>query len=172
MNWGSILVFIVIALVSSIFNKNKEQQRRARNSQDSNPGPPPAVGQSHQPVVKTSQQPKPRSGPMGLEDMLKEFQRDISTVFGSPQPTAETPVETIKPTEVELERYQEDDSTLKETTYTTEDDVAREPEAVGSIYEKEIGRRPEPSFSFNKNSLMNSVVMAEILGKPKSLQKR
>ncbi|KAB3533257.1 hypothetical protein [Alkaliphilus serpentinus] len=171
MNWGSILVFIAIGIISSIMNKSKEQQRRARSSQGNNTAPRPQV--KPQP---TMQQAKPKRAPGGLEDLLKEFQRDISTVFGELQqdnkPKDKQVIRTIESKEMELRRSKEEDKTLEATKYTIEDPVASEPESISSIYKNEIGRKGKTPLNLNKKSIMNGIIMAEVLGKPKALQNR
>jgi len=172
MNWGSILVFLAIGIISSIFNKSKEQQRRGKSTQ--------VRGATTKPQPSTTQQAKPRRTSGGLEDMLREFQRDINTVFGDLQPSnnsnEEKPIKNIEPVETELEVYEENYETVAEANYTTEDYTtedytAKVPEIKGKVYENEIGAESKPSLSFNNKSLVEGIIMAEVLGKPKSLQR-
>ncbi|SCX94048.1 hypothetical protein [Alkaliphilus peptidifermentans] len=167
MNWGSIVAFIVIAILSSVFNKNKQPRQREERTHQPINNPERQAQPSRTTVQKTAKKST------GLEDMLKEFQKDISTVFGEYQQQDE-PNEAIDNTvQAEISRQEEEIETLEATKYTTEDSVAKPPLKTGSIYKKEIEyKNQDITLSFSQSSLVEGIIMSEILGKPKSMQKR
>ncbi|KAB3535350.1 hypothetical protein F8154_06690 [Alkaliphilus pronyensis] len=172
MNFESIIIFVIIGILSSIFNKSKQQQRRKpRQQQNTRLNPTKEPTRSNSTTVKKH---------LGLEDMLKDLHKDINTVFGEYKDTQEAK-KTVKAKKTkvvneariqpELETYEEDTRSLKETKYTVEDSVANPPNEIGSVYEKEIGD-PQIDLSLNESSLVKGIIMSEILGKPKSMQNR
>ncbi|MBM7614650.1 hypothetical protein [Alkaliphilus hydrothermalis] len=177
MSWESIIGFIAIALISSIFNKGKNQttQRRTSNDRRSpNPSRPmeapnnnssrPTVG-GDRPV--SQQSPKKSSKTVGLEEMIRELQKNMGDVFN--QSTAREEIQQEKATkaveEEKIKKRIKDVKSLKEVVSVSNQST------VSPILENEIGRGNVGKVKFNRHSILQGLIMSEVLEKPKSLRR-
>lgn len=146
MSWESILGFLFFIVISSLFNKGKDKNtKRQRNVQTKN----------------TTSKRKTM-----LEDVLKEFKSDIDTIFGDDKQKSEN---VQKPSRSESTRT---DSQKKTIAPKVREDVKAELAYVkDSVYSGEIGSG-EGSYKihFDRKSVIQGIIMAEILDKPISLR--
>jgi len=194
MSWESILGFIAIAVISSLFNKGKNQTTQRRTSNDPrslNPSRPmetpsnntprpsmerrttvqrPAVNrttvQTNKPV--SQQTPKRQSPTGGLEEMIRELQKNMGDVFN--QSTAREEVQQGNDTKaVEKEVIEETNRNI--TSPVEVEAASKKSTVVSPILKNEIGRENIGKVKFDRRSILQGVIMSEVLDKPKSLKR-
>ncbi|QUH21051.1 hypothetical protein [Alkaliphilus sp. B6464] len=158
MDFGSIIGFIAIIFITSLFNKDKKVAKR--QVQPNKPSP------AQRTVKKASNTSETRrktfSG--GLEDLFNELKVEFDKNFGDTEKkqSSSTSQQNII-NEDDLKRENE-----IETLNTTFKDGSKD--YKGGIYGKEIGKEEIP-IEFNRESIIQGVIMSEILQKPKSLRR-
>ena len=199
MDFSSIIGFIVIIVVTSLINKSKQQGQQQRtnkphqsmnrhsNSRETMQQTlDREAGQKSTTFAKPQQRNKAR-GPNGLEDILREMQSDIKGVFGdfkgNAAPKAPVKEANIDEPQIEDERetnswdtsnylYDELDNGFKESEYSELPSDNKKnieiPEAIEEIY----APKTQLVLNLTKSGLMQSIIMADILDKPKSLRRQ
>lgn len=164
MGLESIIGFIIIAVVSSLFNKeNTARKRQAGRGQTT------TTPDTYRPttVTKTSAtgMDSRRNFTGSLGDIFNDIKAEIDKNFGeesrtqspmSPQP--QTPIEgkVVK----DNRRLGNPNNSVKETTKKYE----------STVYDGEIGSN-EILLEFNEKSIIQGIIMSEVLQKPKSLRR-
>lgn len=154
MSWEGILGFIIIAVVSSFFNKNKQQ--------GNNKSPRPTASASDQgralprtgPARTEKQRPK-RPGHL-MEEVIREIQRGMMPEISEKQVNpVQAEVDTIEEPSTPLEVYQE--PLIDETEKATANHPLNK-------------SHPMANLRFDNQGVLQGIIMSEILGKPKSLR--
>jgi len=164
MNFGSIIGFLVIMVISSLFNKDKNAKRPS--AQPSRPEP------SGRPNAKepNAKQSKRKTFTGGLEDLFSELKGELDKTFGDTekkQSDSNLSHNTMETNNVEVNKnaHKFMSSRLKDNSRQNRD----------SVYEDEIGKeeigKEEISIEFDKKSIVQGIIMSEILQKPKSLKR-
>ncbi|AOY77557.1 hypothetical protein [Clostridium formicaceticum] len=158
----SIIIFIIFAIISSLFGKNKKNNKP--------PVPRETNGESETPTIN-------HKGRLG--ELFKELKGDFETVFK--ENTASTEMaeeEPVYETPYEYENYYEEDMQDKDlkTKQVLEQRQpmreTRESLQEKTIYENEIQEKPvNQGISFDEKALLQGIIMSEILGKPKALKR-
>ncbi|MDI9475477.1 MAG: hypothetical protein ACOX0L_04360 [Natronincolaceae bacterium] len=154
MNFRTILAFIIIAFVSSLLNKNKTPTKPTTEANRPVPREPLPVDR---PSGTTENKRKGFSG--GLEGLFEEIKAEFERAQrGIQKEQVHSPAEkTIK---------EENGAKVKQKTHTSKD-IRR---VAGSVYEGEIGKE-EIRVRFDKKSVLQGIIMSEVLQKPKSLER-
>ncbi len=156
MDFGAIIGFIVIVFISSLFNKNKNP---AKPTTKTRPMP------SQIPEKKPSSQKENRTKKLsnGLEDLFKEIKVEYDKKIGDTQEGKKD----LYPEQDSLSKYSaKTNQSIKGSKYTLKNNIRK---VKGSVYEGEIGK--EESLNFSKESVVQGIIMSEILQKPKSLRR-
>ena len=154
----SLIIFIIIGIISSIFSKFKQQQQEQPKNQM------PPFNQNSNPSQPT------------FEDFAKE-------IFGEndakPMPIPEKVEPTPMPVVMRPEKALEDRTQAVLKRKALENRVAGHSSSTGRMgARKEVERstsatlNPESFIKPSSNSLVQAIVMAEVLGPPKARQKR
>ena len=158
MDFGSIIGFIAIIFISSLFNKDKKATKPQVQPNKPNP-----VQRDVKKVSNTSEtRRKTVSG--GLEDLFKELKVEFDKNFGDTEKRQ-------SPSTSQQNIINEDDLKIEnriEALNTTFKDDSKD--YKGDIYDKEIGKEEIP-IEFNRKSIIQGVIMSEVLQKPKSLRR-
>ena len=178
MNFQSIIGFIFFIIITSLFNKGKQQQgQNRRRTQPMHRDPSTSTA-----TPRYQQNSKP-SGGNRLEDMLREMKSDVRGVFGELQghntPKAplkeaviEEPVEDHRETwDGEYYYHEETEEVEESKALTNKSDMTTYDEDEGS-FEEEGPPKKRNSLKLTQNSLVQGIIMSEILDKPKSLRSR
>ncbi|MGE7910235.1 hypothetical protein [Lysinibacillus xylanilyticus] len=154
-----LIILAIIAIVSSIFGKSKKKEQKPM---------PPFNKNSHvEPPVETTQERRP-SKPQSFEDFAREFLGE----WKNEQPQAEEPKKIVEETvKKDVPSYAAPPliPTEKVSRTTNRESIGRM--AAGK---KVVGvAKTQSAFQLpkSKKSLMQAVVMAEVLGPPKAKRK-
>lgn len=154
-----IILFIISAIISAFFKDKKQGNKEAPNK-----GPI----QRHQNSEHRQPMPRKTGQSRSLEDYAKEVFRDLESKFGEqPKVEVEKAKEIIK--ETVAPTYERD--TLSEGTRNFENSRSTRPAmSRGTETQKKVKQTDKSTFNFpkTKNQLAQSIIMAEILGPPKS----
>ncbi|AKL95793.1 hypothetical protein CACET_c23470 [Clostridium aceticum] len=147
----SIIIFVIFAVITSIFGNNKKANKSSTPQKNDT----------------TRQHNRGRLG-----ELLQELKGDFDQVFKE-QPS--TPEEDIPYEYVDYDQQHIEDSVL-ETKYTLEESKPnkeyRNKPKQKNIYEDEIQESPlNHEISFDEETLLQGIIMSEILGKPKALRR-
>ncbi len=146
---GNILTIVIIALLSSLFNKDKKVKQSKKRPE--------------KPV-----QPAPRQN---LQDLLREISSDINEVFGNKSfENKKTDFQEIQvPEHKEAGMYNKEEGieSLKIARPPREKAIL-ENVIVKDEIRDEIG---DLDLSFDKKSLIQGIIMSELLGRPKALRR-
>lgn len=158
MDIRTIIGFLVIVFISSLFNKNKNTAKPTTKSSEPMPSQIPKKKPSSHNETRT----KSFSG--GLEDLFKEIKAEYDKGFANIQKQEKyyPPEEDI--TEKHIDKI---DQRVQDSKNTLKNKVKK---VKGSVYEREIGKE-QVSIDFNKESVIQGIIMSEILQKPKSLRR-
>ncbi|MCC5910340.1 MAG: hypothetical protein JJT76_07880 [Clostridiaceae bacterium] len=167
----SIIIFVIFAIVSSLFSKDKKGKGPTKRT------PPQHPSQTQQPprLQKTTTRNAGRFG-----DLLKDLKGDFEEVFKEGQQTQQQQQQTQQTpsTHQQYNEYENQYGYVEEEhiekTYETDKPKTQEKKDTvkGSIYEGEIGGEMHPGkLSFDQQSLVKGIIMAEVLGKPKSMKR-
>lgn len=177
----SIFIFIIFAIVSSFFKKDKNVRKTYRKS-----------GDFEDKQVKTGEdqtfgKPKtlrelPRGG---LGDLIKELKTDFDDVFKE-KPSGQKRKEDSYHVDYEYEGYEDSNShqqqvhtkqqerrgTLSKTETNKKVATSKKDFKVKTVYDDEICDEVSNfTLSFDEETLLQGIIMSEILGKPKALRK-
>lgn len=158
MDFRTILAFIIIAFISSLFNKNKTPTKPTVKTDESVPREPP-------PIMKVPDigKNKEKKFPGGFEDLFREVRLELDKAFREAQ-KEQTSL-------TEQDAIEEDDTKTEQKIHPPKVTPARDIKRVtGSVYEGEIGKE-ETYIKFDKKSVIQGVIMSEVLQKPKSLRR-
>jgi hypothetical protein len=188
MDFESIIGFIIFIAISTLFSKDKKQGKNRRQQQTSqNPAEKEAVNSPQPAPAKSTAAPARRpqiSGTNKLDDFLKEMQRDIRQVFGELQSTAgkqstgkkplEAPAEAPAAGQGDTRAWDYDDYFGRIEVPAVEEKQSTEA-SDHTILEVEPNQEEElPAagghLSFDRSSMIQAIIMSEILDKPKSLR--
>lgn len=159
MDFRTILTFIVIAFLSSLFNKNKTPTKPRVDTGKPTSQDSPSSGKASGPDENKR---KKISG--GLEELFKEMKSEFEKTLKEPQEKKQTHFPMEQDTKGEDNTVVERDS--RSLGGALKRDIRK---AAGSVYEGEIGK--EAYIKFNRKSIIQGVIMSEILQKPKSLKR-
>lgn len=156
----SIIVFVVIAILSSLFDKNKQQKRRTKT---------PTASQERE----TTNHRNP-TGQGRLGDLIKDFsdvfkERDITQ---HKQPSYDYEYTEYEGYEVNKpqQQYQDNQEMKQEYDHQVKDKI--KPVAKNIISEDEItDDNLDYDISFDEETLLKGIIMSEILDKPKALRR-
>lgn len=159
-----LIIFVIIAIVSSIFGKAKKKEQK--------PMPPFNKGSHVEPPVITkaemTQAQRPTSKPQSFEDFAREFIGE----WKNEQPKVEEPKKFVE------ETVSEEVSSYVAPPLIPTEKVSRTSnrESIGRLAAgKKVAGVAESQSAFqlpkSKKSLMQAVVMAEVLGPPKAKRK-
>ncbi|SNS92244.1 hypothetical protein SAMN05446037_102760 [Anaerovirgula multivorans] len=177
----SIFIFIIFAIVSTLFKKDKNVRKTYRKPGDFEDKQVKA-GED-----QTFEKPKtlrelPRGG---LGDLIKELKTDFDDVFKE-KPSGQKQKEESYHVDYEYEGYEDSnahqqqvDSKQQERRYTlgkaeTNKKVAtsKKDSKMKTVYDDEICDEVSNfTLSFDEGTLLQGIIMSEILGKPKALRK-
>ncbi len=166
----SILIFVVLVALSSLLNKKKENKRQENKRRT------PEVTQSQQ---QETQRKPPRSQPAAkgkrtLQDLFKEMQAELETAAKPHQPQEDEPKQSGEAiSRVEADESQRRKEALQRKREAQKrrsvPDPEKERDAQSVLYRNEIrDRKPQTRLDFGPQSVVNGILYAEILGKPKS----
>lgn len=157
MDFGAIIGFIAIAIISSLFNKDKKSIKPTVR--------PNRPISSETPVKRVDpNQNRRKNFSGGLEDLFKEIKVEFDKTFRDTQ--KEQSYSSIQENIVK-ENSSEKGNRGRLSKNTLRDDTKK---AKNSVYEGEIGKEEIP-IEFNRKSIIQGVIMSEILQKPKSLRR-
>jgi len=159
MDFGSIVGFLAILFISSLFNKAKNT---ANPPARPNRSPVPM-----RPTAKTSDANKNRRTTFtgSLEDLFSELKGEFEKNFGD--------TDKRQPEQyLQQDNTSENDSVLKQNpekpSYRRlKDDTILD---KSSVYAEEIGQE-KISIEFDRKSIVQGIIMSEVLQKPKSLRR-
>ncbi|MCK9268404.1 MAG: hypothetical protein M0P14_06820 [Alkaliphilus sp.] len=158
MDFRTILAFIIIAFISSLFNKNKTPTKPTVKTDEPVPREPaplrkvPDIGKN-----------KDKKFFGGFEDLFKEVKLELDKALREAQKG--------QASLTEQGATEEDDTKIEQKIHPLKGTPARDIKRVtGSVYEGEIGRE-ERYIKFDKKSVVRGVIMSEVLQKPKSLRR-
>ncbi|ETT82343.1 hypothetical protein MKZ08_06240 [Viridibacillus sp. FSL R5-0477] len=154
-----IILFIISAIISAFFKDKKSGNKQAPNK-----GPV----QRSQHSEHRKPMPQRTGQTRSLEDYAKEVFRDLENKFGE-QPKAE--VEKAKEIIEEKVAPILERSSVSEGTRSFENSRSTRPAmSRGAEIQKKVKQTENSTFNFpkTKNQLAQSIIMAEILGPPKS----
>lgn len=158
-----LIIFVIIAIVSSIFGKSKKKEQKPMppfNNKDSHVEPPV--------IKKAEEAPQQRSKPQSFEDFARGFLGE----WENEQPKFEEPKKTVEETVKEKVPSYVAPSlipTEKVSRPTNRESIGRL--AAGKKDERVTESQSAFQLPTSKKSLMQAVVMAEVLGPPKSKRK-
>ncbi|SDK38056.1 hypothetical protein [Natronincola ferrireducens] len=180
----SILIFIVFVIISSVFNKDKRAKKTSRRPRGLDENEMDR-GQDH-----SFDKPKPtvtrREG--GFGDLIQELRADFNEVFKEKSITREVREDNPKPIEETTkdlsynEKYEYEygneyqkhinDKEL-EIRYDVDKKKAKERSTpIKPVYTNETQQSiSNNNLSFDEQTLLQGIIMSEILGKPKALKK-
>ncbi|MGE7919496.1 hypothetical protein ACQKM9_11130 [Viridibacillus sp. NPDC093762] len=154
-----IILFIISAIISAFFKDKKSKNKQAPNK---GPVQKPQSSEHSKPMPQKTGQTR------SLEDYAKEVFRDLENKFGE-QPKAE--VEKAKEMIEEKAAPILERSSASEGTRSFENSRSTRPAmSRGAEIQKKVKQTDNKTFNFpqTKNQLAQSIMMAEILGPPKS----
>ena len=158
MNFRTILAFIIIAFISSLLNKNKTSAKPTVKTDRPEPPKPPSTDR-----IPGTTESKQRSFPGGLGELFEEIKAEFERTQRGIQK------EQVQPPEENTEKR--NGATAKQRAHTPRDTSRRDVKKVaGSVYEGEIGKE-ETHIRFDKKSILQGIIMSEVLQKPKSLER-
>ncbi len=159
MDFRTILAFVIIAFIGSLFNKNKTPAKPTVKTDE-------PVSRDPEPLKKIPDIGKNKEKKFfgGFEDLFREVKLELDRALREAQ-KGQTP-----PT-MEQGATEEEDTKIEQKIRPLKDTSARDiKKVVGSVYEGEIGRE-ERYIKFDKKSVIRGVIMSEVLQKPKSLRR-
>ena len=171
----SLIIFIIIGIISSIFSKFKQQQQEQPKNQM------PPFNQNSKPSLPT--QTQMQDEPMGEYPKARSFEDFAKEIFGEndakPMPIPEKVEPMPMPVGIRPEKALEDRTQAVLKRKALENRVAGHSSTTGRMgARKEVERstsstlNPEGFIKPSSNSLVQAIVMAEVLGPPKARQKR
>ncbi|WP_026476299.1 hypothetical protein [Alkaliphilus transvaalensis] len=177
MSFEAIIGFIVIAVISSLFNKSKEQNTAKRNETQRNDVPnrneaPQRPASPQHPKTAPKPQPRPKRTVTGLEDMLRELQKNMRDTFEQYETKQEETITEISTTETVRTENKPLKQESKGTVVKQREKVKQDENIPSVISGGEIGRMKVSKVKFNRQSVIQGIIMSEVLGKPKSLRGR
>lgn len=162
MDIRAILAFIAIAFISSLFNKNKTGAKPSDTTNRSAPGKPVSTGKT-----ATTTQTRRKSLSSGLEDLFREMRTEFEKNFGGGQKgQAHSTIDN----KTEKEKDVRTDQNIQKPHISNNTTIEDSKRIAGTVYEGEIGKEAV-NIEFNKKSIVQAVIMSEILQKPKSLRR-
>lgn len=173
MDFGSIIGFLMIAGISYLFNdnKNKSNQKSTSNNRTSTvkrsiERKSDEYSSSKRTDTRNTTTTKTKRYRNNLEDLFKELSGEFNRNF------KETPQkDTSVTSQNQMKRQIKSDSNEKEKLKSQKTDLKPDSEVVkNSVYDGEIGTN-ENIVEFNEKSIIQGVIMSEILQKPKSLRR-
>jgi len=159
MDFRSIIGFIAIMVISSLFNKDKKAVKPTIQPSKTTPSGRPAA------KVPNSNKNRRTTFTGGLEDLFGELKGEFYKTFednGKKQSYSDSQQNTVNIDNVKTNQDVQKDSynSFKDSSKLDRD----------SVYEREIGKEEIP-IEFNRKSIIQGVIMSEILQKPKSLRR-
>ena len=158
MDFGSIIGFLAIAFISSLFNKDKNakkpQVQRSKTTTAGNPATkPPNVTKPRMPAFTGR-----------LEDLFNDFRGEIDKTLRDNDKTQSylAPNQDIANSD-NIELKQKENKSM--SSRLIDNSMVRD-----SISDGEIGKE-EILIEFDKKSIVQGIIMSEILQKPKSLRR-
>lgn len=144
----ALIMMIVLGLISSFFGKKDQQKKKSKNM--------PPFSNPKVPEKRTPARTEPNR-PRSLEDFANE-------IFGQLNEKKPIPIEAPKPVAIEPEIVKQ-----------TREEVKRPASTRPALGERSLVKKLQQEQVFtvvptNQKQLMQAVVMAEILGKPKAKQ--
>jgi|GEM_PF-6132285 len=199
MDFSSIIGFIVIIVVTSLINKTKQQGQQQRTSKpyqsmnrDSHNRETMQQTMDREANQKSTTFAKPQQrnkarGPNSLEELFREMQSDIRGVFGEfksnnapkapvkearkeePQIVAERETDNWNTSNYLYDEYRSEFEESEDFLEPPADNkkVMEKPKAIEGVYIT----KPSRELNLTKRGLVQSIIMAEILDKPKSLRR-
>lgn len=173
MDFGSIIGFLIIAGISYVFNDNKNKSNRKSTSNNKTSTVKRSVerksdeySSSKRIDTRNTTTTKTKGYRNNLEDLFKELSGEFNRNFKE-TPKKDTPVTSQDQMKTEIKS----DSNKKEKLKSPNTDLKPNSEIVkNSVYDGEIGNN-ENIVEFNERSIIQGVIMSEILQKPKSLRR-
>lgn len=164
MDFGAIISFIAIILISSLFNKDKKTAKTSRTSRTFKAPVQPNRSNLPNGTAKQGPNVNRRSLSGGLEDLFKELRTEFDKTFSDNESNQHTYTLEEEASSIKMENdYKEEDTKERKSKDTSE--IYK-----NSVYAGEIGKN-EVSIEFNRKSIIQGVIMSEILQKPKSLRR-
>lgn len=160
-----LIIFIIIGIISSLLKKGKEQQSTKQQMPPFNKDA--QLPKSRQTRSQTKQIPKEeRPILQSFEDFAKEFVGEIKQA--SVQPKAQS-----KPIVVEQAKVVEE-APKNEQRESMKERFAERNNSRGQMNVKNVQNRTSnsPIVQPSRNTLVQAIIMAEVLGPPKAKQKR
>lgn len=151
---GSIILFIIIGIVSAIFSRDKKVEEKKTPNM-------PTFGNQTVPQKPIQKQTTTRQAPKSLEDFAKQVFEQLNETTGEVKRTASkgaTPV-----VEKNVQKVERDVMKVKRSE--------RPPLEERPITKKVAASEKSSFVPKNRQDLINGLVMAEILGPPKSKRK-
>ncbi|HZK58147.1 MAG TPA: hypothetical protein VFD17_07535 [Clostridia bacterium] len=158
MNFRTILTFIVIAFISSLLNKNKTSTKPTVKTDRSAPSESPPVDKTPNSVEN-----RRKSFSKELEGLFEEIKIEFDRIHGGGQK------EQVH-SSVEGAAEEENSSGAKQKLHSSKEAPAKDARRIaGDVYEREIGK--EAYIGFDRKSILQGIIMSEILQKPKVLKR-
>lgn len=160
-----LIIFIIIGIISSLLKKGKEQQSTKQQMPPFNKDA--QLPKSRQTRSQTKQIPNvERPILQSFEDFAKEFVGEIKQA--SAQPKAQS-----KPIVVEQAKVVEE-APKNEQRESMKERFAERNNSRGQMNVKHVQNRTSnsPIVQPSRNTLVQAIIMAEVLGPPKAKQKR
>lgn len=151
MNFRTILAFIAIAFISSLLNKNKTSTKPTDKIDRPVPQKSPPVDK-----VPDITEGKRKGFSKELERLFEEIKTEFDKAHGGDQKEqAHSSIEKVT--------KEENDARTKQKSHFPKGVSIKDPRKVaGSVYEGEIGKE-EVYIKFNKKSVIQGIIMSEIL---------
>lgn len=162
MDFRTILAFVIIAFIGSLFNKNKTPAKPTVKTDE-------PVSRDPEPLKKIPDIGKNKEKKFfgGFEDLFREVKLELDRALREAQKGQAPLMEQA----MEQGATEEEDTKIEQKIRPLKDTSARDiKKVVGSVYEGEIGRE-ERYIKFDKKSVIRGVIMSEVLQKPKSLRR-
>lgn len=164
MDFGAIISFIAIILISSLFNKDKKTAKTSRTSRTFTAPVHPNRSNLPNRTAKQDTNVNRKSLSGGLEDLFKELRTEFEKTFSDNESNQHTYTLEEEASSIKMENnYEEKKTKVKNLKDTSE--IYK-----NSVYAGEIGKNEIP-IEFNRESIIQGVIMSEILQKPKSLRR-
>lgn len=158
MDFRTILAFIAIAFISSLLNKNKTSTKPTVKTDRPEPLKPQSVDRT-----PDTTETKRKGFTNGLEGLFEEIKAEFERAQKGVQKEQIHPPEEIAEGKT--------GARVKQKAHTPRDTSTKDVKKVaGSVYEGEIGKE-ETYIRFNKKSILQGIIMSEVLQKPKSLER-
>ncbi|RSD22737.1 hypothetical protein [Mesobacillus subterraneus] len=171
-----IALFILIGVISSLFNKKKEErQPQRRPVRPPGPAQPPGTARPPGPAPSRTRPAEARTEPQTGRGRGSEYEEERDVFGGSRrrhEPVEPAPVNSGNEVLSDLQKIYQERKRQAEAPQQTRSDKGRmaADEAVSRLRQRreEKQKQPEVVFQPDKEKLIEGLIWAEVLGKPRA----